>query len=197
MPSHDELVTLASQAKEGLATATKEFEALRAKGSATELVKAAQAVTTATRQTEKTEFEVNTFELVGIYEGIRGQVLEALKRWDVKTLLGKDVTTVHITVPIGADGTTPEQVVVNTLGRKTIIRGTSSGDGSRSKKEMFNEATGQTMTPRLFLEQFGGDVLGDIAAKALAEPARYGLVDYAERCARKQDAGWVKRDIPA
>ena len=64
------------------------FDELRASGSAEDIVKAAQAVTSTKRASEKAAFEVNTFELVGIYEGIKEQTLKAAEKWDFKTLLG-------------------------------------------------------------------------------------------------------------
>ena len=196
MPDLKELQSTATEADDKAKAAVKAFDGLRASGSAEDIVKAAQAVTTSKKATERAAFEVNTFELVGIYEGIKAQVLDGTKRWDFKTLLGKDITNVRIDVPFGVDGIALDQVSVNTLGKRVAVRATGTGGGTRSRKEMFNESNGESMTPRDYLAA-REDVLGDITAKVLAEPSRYGLVDYAARCAAKEDAGWVVRDKPA
>lgn len=178
-----------------LEEAIKSFEGLRSKGSASDLVKAGGALTSLERALGKAQFELDTFALVGVYTSIKNAVVKASANWDVRSLVEHDIATIRIDMPLGEGGVIdPEKVVVNTLGKKTVIRtGTGGGGGGRAKYEMKNDNTGETLAPRAFLEQFGQEALGDIAGKVLAEPQRYGLVDYATRAGVK--LGWTKVEI--
>lgn len=195
MATKQELEALVNDTANKLEVAVKRFEALRAKGSAAELVKAGAAMTTLTKTLAKVERDDKDFALVGIYEGIKAEVVKI--RFDTKVLAAHDVDYLNIQVPFTDAGVNVEQIVVNTLGRKVRVASTGGGGGGgRAKYEMKNSESGETMTPRDFLETHG-DVLGDIAGKVLAEPSRYGLVDYAARAGAKLDPQWDKVEIAA
>ncbi len=194
MATKQELEIAVNEATAKLEEAVKSFEAMRAKGTAADLVKSAGLVTNLTKLLTRAQREHETFALVGIYEGIKAEVLKI--RFDTKTLLAHQVEYLNIQVPFGDAGVDVEKIVVNTLGRKTRVASTGGGGGGgRAKYEMRNDDSGETMTPRDFLEQFGEDALGDVAGKVLAEPSRYGLVDYAARAGAK--VGWSKVEIAA
>lgn len=193
MATKQELEIAVNEAAAKAEDAVKAFEAMRAKGTAAELVKAGALVTSTARALVNAEREHNTFALIGIYEGVKAAVLKL--NFDHKTLLAHDVDDLNIHIPFGADGVDVEHVGVNTLGRKTRVASTGGGGGGRAKYEMRNSDSGETMTPRAFLEEHGETALGDVAGKVLAEPSRYGLVDYAERAGRKMDPQWDKVDI--
>ncbi len=193
----EELQAAVRDGSSKLEEAAKAFEALRTKGTASDLVKAGGALTSLERALGKAQFELDTFALVGVYTTIRNAVAKASGNWDINALVDHDVDHIRIDMPIVAgESIDPEKVSVNTLGKKTTIRtGTRTGGGGRAKYEMRNDNTGETLAPRAFLEQFGEEALGDVAGKVLAEPQRYGLVDYATRAGVK--VGWSKVEISA
>lgn len=203
--SIEELTVNATQATEALESATKDFEAQRGTASITDLGKLANAVTSATRKAESTARELADFALVGIYEGVKSQLLKLgdklLTGADIATLLEKNVSTVTVSIPLTSDGIEEERISVNTLGKRTVVRSSGGGNGTRSAWEM-RGPNGESMTCREFLETHG-EVLGahkdggaTLCERVLAEPARYGLSDYAARAGQKMSPTWerVKKD---
>jgi hypothetical protein len=196
-----ELEVNETQAKAGLESAIKDFEAQRGTASIVDLGKLANAVTTATRKAESAIRELADFALVGIYEAVKVQIEKLgdklLHPTDVATLLEKQVSMLSISVPLSADGL--GTIVVNTLGRKTRVASTG-GNGTRARWEM--RCGSESMECRAFLESDYGLALGEhkdgglMRDRVLAEPARYGLSDYAARAGAKCDPVWerVKKD---
>lgn len=200
--SIEELTLQASEATQAQETAVKAFEAQRGTASIVDLGKLANAVTSATRKAESTAKDLANFALVGIYEGIKSAMSKAsdkmLSGADIATLLDKQVSSLTITVPFSADGIDAEKIVVNTLGKRTVLRATG-GNGTRARWHMVS-ASGETMECRAFLETHGDEAFGPdakvTAQMVLDKPAAYGLSDYAARAGAKLTPTWerVKRD---
>lgn len=198
--SVDELKVAESEALTKLEVAAKAFEAERGTAPVAELVKLGNAVTSATRVLERAARELADFELVGIYEAVKAGVLKmaekALSPSDIKTLQAKAVSTVTIVVPLTAEGIEAERVSVNTLGKRTRVASTGGGNGTRAKWHMVNDASGETMECRDFLEAHGDEAFGTdakvTAQMVLEAPAKYGLSDYAARAGAKLDPTWTR-----
>ncbi len=196
----EELQVQATEAKGGLESAIKDFEAQRGTASIVDLGKLANAVTSATRKAESTARELSDFALVGIYEGVKAQVLKLgdklLAGADIATLLEKNVSTVTIFVPFSSEGIETERVSVNTLGKRTTVRASGGSNGTRSRWEMVNDASGEAMECRAFLEMHGDAAFGAdakvTATMVLDAPAKYGLSDYAARAGAKLDPTWTR-----
>lgn len=182
MATIQELQETSNVATRAAVDAVKAFEELRKEGSAEELVKAASTVTSTKRVMDKAEFEVNTFELVGIYEGIKEQTLKAAEKWDFKTLLSKEITTVRIDVPFGSDGIAVEQVSVNTLGRKVAVR--ASGGGGQRSRYVYGP-DGQNSRDYVAAHGPEAGVEAEQIQKTLDEPSKFGLTHLADRIATK------------
>ena len=188
MATKDELVALASEAKTVQAKSQKAFEDLRKSGSAEDLVKAAHTVTTASRAFTKAQHESDTFELVAIYEGIRAAVLPLTAKFDMRTLLKHDVSAVVITVPVGEGAVDADKLVVNTLGKRTVVK--SNGNGSRTRYVYGPDR----LNSRQVVEAQGeGEVGSERTQQTLDEPSKFGLTHLADRIAGK--LGWDK--VPA
>ena len=189
MATKQELDTVASESKTDLGKAQKAFEDLRKNGSAEDLVKAAHTVTTATRSYGKAQTEADTFELVGVYGLIRAGIPKLAKEaFDMPTLLKYDVSSVTITVPVGTDPLDIEKIVVNTLGKRTVVKGV--GNGSRTRYVYGPDK----LNSRQVVEAEGAAEVGAEKAEAtLAEPSKFGLTHLADRIAGK--LGWDK--VPA
>lgn len=185
----EELVALASETKADVNKAQKAFEDLRKQGSAEDLVKAAHTVTTATRAHTKAQHEADTFELVAVYEGIRAAVLPLTAKIDMAMLEKHDVNAVIVTIPIHTDGQIdPASIVVNTLGKRTVVKG--SGNGQRTRYVYGPDR----LNSRQVVEQHGPDEIGAERTQAtLDEPSKFGLTHTADRIATK--LGWDK--LPA
>lgn len=190
MATKDELVALASETKAGVNKAQKAFEGLRAGGSAEDLVKAAHEVTTAARAFKKAQHEADTFELVAVYEAVRAAVLKGVTASiDMPMLLKHEVASVIITVPVGDGPVEADKLVVNTLGKRTVVKA-SGGNGSRTRYVYGPDR----LNSRQVVEQHGADEVGPERAEAtLAEPSKFGLTHLADRIAGKKD--WDK--VPA
>lgn len=199
--SIQELETHESECLTALEAATQEFEAGRATADVNALVKLGQTVTSATRNLERASADLANFALVGVYEQVKQAVLKLGEKMltgaDIATLLSKNVSSVTVMIPLSAEGIDPERVSVNTLGKRTVVRSGGGGNGQRAKWEMRNTSSGETLSPRDFL-QAHGDVLGEhkdggpLYERVLAEAARYGLTDYAARAGAKCSPAWEK-----
>jgi hypothetical protein len=198
--SVQELENAQLEAQAKLEEAVKQFEAERTTADVAVIVKLGNAVTSATRILERASTELANFELVGIYEAVKAQVLKlgdkVLAADSIKTLQSKNVSSVTIVVPLTADAIEAERVSVNTLGKRTRVASTGGGNGARAKWHMVNDASGETMECREFLETHGDAALGTdakvTAAMVLEAPARYGLGDYAARAGRKLEPSWSR-----
>ena len=200
-----ELQVKANEATQALDSATKDFEAQRGTASIVDLGKLANAVTSATRSAERAGVELANFALVGIYENVKSGILKLgdklLSGADIATLLEKNVSTVTVSIPLTSDGIETERVSVNTLGKRTTVRAAGTGNGTRARWEM-RSASGESLECRAFLESDYGLALGEhkdggpMRDRVLAEPARYGLSDYAARAGQKCTPVWerVKKD---
>ena len=189
MATKDELVALASESKAELDKVQKAFEGLRAGGSAEELVKSAHAVTTATRAHSKAQNEADTFELVAVYENVRTAVLKGVvPNIDMAALAKHDVPAIIITVPVGDGPVEADKLVVNTLGKRTVIK--SGGNGTRTRYVYGPEK----LNSRQVVEAHGeGEVGTERSQATLDEPSKFGLTHLADRIAKKLD--WDK--VPA
>ena len=189
MATKQELDTVASESKTDLGKAQKAFEDLRKNGSAEDLVKAAHTVTTATRSYGKAQTEADTFELVAVYETIRAAILSLTpKAFDMATMARHNVAAVTITVPVGDGPVESDKLVVNTLGKRTVVKG--AGDGSRTRYVYGPDK----LNSRQVVEAEGAAEVGAEKAEAtLAEPSKFGLTHLADRIAGK--LGWDK--VPA
>ena len=186
-----ELVALASEAKTVQSKSQKAFESLRAGGSAEELVKAAHTVQTASRAYTKAQHEADTFELVAIYEAIRAAVLKGVGINESLTavLLKHDVTAITITIPVSTDPVDADKLVVNTLGKRTVVK-SSNGNGSRTRYVYGPDR----MNSRQVVEAQGEAEVGAARTQqTLDEPSKFGLTHLADRIAGK--LGWDK--VPA
>ncbi len=198
--SVQELKVAESEALGKLESAAKAFEAQRGTAAVSDLVKLGNAVTSATRVLERATRELADFELVGIYEAIKAGVLKLTSKelgsTEVHTLQNKGVSSVTIVVPLLADTVDPERVSVNTLGKRTRVASTGGGNGARAKWHMVNDASGEQMECRDFLEAHGEAAFGAdakvTAAMVLEAPAKYGLSDYAARAGAKLDPTWSR-----
>ena len=198
-----ELQAKAAECASALESAIKAFEAGRGSATVTELVKLGQAVTSATRSSERSTAELANFELIGIYENVKAQVLKLgdklLTAADIETLMLKGMSSVTITLPLTVKGIDPERISVNTLGKRTKVA-SGGGNGTRARWEMRNTSSGEAMECRAFLEAHGDEAFGAdakvTAAMVLNEPARYGLSDYAARAGAKLTPEWerVRKD---
>lgn len=184
MSTKDELELVAKTANDEMAEATNVFEALRKGGSASDLVKAANTVTKATRVAEKAQHEADTFELVGVYEAIRAVAVKyVIGAVDMAMLAKHDVKAVTITVPVQTEPVEPDKIVVNTLGKRTVLK--ASGNGATRTRYVYGP---EKLNSRQLVEQYGADEVGDERAEAtLDEPSKYGLTHLADRIAKKQD----------
>ena len=189
MSTKQELDTVASESKSDLGKAQKAFEDLRKSGSAEDLVKAAHIVTTATRSHGKAQTEADTFELVAVYETIRAAALPLAPGGKVtETLLRHNVASITITIPVQTEPINAEQVIVNTLGKRTVVKG--SGNGTRTRYVYGPDK----LNSRQVVETEGAAEVGEEkAAATLAEPSKFGLTHLADRIAGK--LGWDK--VPA
>ncbi len=188
MANKDELVALASETKTEVGKAQKAFEALRASGSAEELVKAAHVVTTATRAYSKAQHEADTFELVAVYGAIRAAVAPLVAKFDMATMGKHDVSAITITVPVSTEPLDIEKLVVNTLGKRTVVKG--GGNGQRTRYVYGPDK----LNSRQVVEAHGADEIGAERTQAtLDEPSKFGLTHTADRIAKKLD--WDK--VPA
>ncbi len=177
--SKEELVALASETKAEVGKATKAFESLRSGGSAEELVKAAHVVTTATRAFTKAQHEADTFELVAVYEAIRAAVFPLVAKFDMATMLKHNVSTVTITVLVSERPVDAAEMIVNTLGKRTV---TKAGNGSRTRYVYGPDR----LNSRQLVEAHGADEVGaERSAATLAEPSKFGLTHLADRIAKK------------
>ncbi len=179
----EELDIVANSAAGELTDANKAFETLRTSGSAEDLVKAANAVTKATRTADKAKHEADTFELVAVYESIRSDVMKHVAgKIDMTLLAVHDVKSVTITVPVDADNAIEaDKVSVNTLGKRTVLKATGNG-GTRSRYVYGPDK----LNSRELVEQFGPDELGAEKTQAtLDEPSKHGLTHIADRIANK------------
>lgn len=183
MSTKDELDAVAKTATDELAEANAAFQELRASGSAEELVKAANVVTKATKQAERSQHEAATFELVAIYEHIRADVLKIAGKIDMSMLLKHDVKSVTITVPVQAEPIEPDKLTVNTLGKRTVVK--SGGNGGSRTRYVYGP---EKLNSRQLVEQYGADEVGaEKATATLDEPSKYGLTHLADRIAKKLD----------
>lgn len=198
--SVQELQVKENEARDVLEKAIKAFEAIRATGAIADILKLGNAVTTGTKVLERASRELADFELVGIYEAIKSGALKmaekVLSPGEVRTLQDKGVSSVTIMLPLTADSIEVERVSVNTLGKRTRVAATGGGNGARAKWHMVNDASGESMECRDFLEAHGEAAFG-ADAKVTAEmvlkaPAKYGLSDYAARAGAKLDPTWSR-----
>ncbi len=188
MATKQELDTVASESKTDLGKAQKAFEDLRKNGSAEDLVKAAHTVTTATRSYGKAQTEADTFELVAVYGAIRAAIVPLVAKFDMATMAKHDVGSIAITIPVSVDPVDAALVVVNTLGKRTVVKG--SGNGSRTRYVYGPDK----LNSRQVVEAEGAAEVGAEKAEAtLAEPSKFGLTHLADRIAGK--LGWDK--VPA
>ena len=184
-----ELVALASEAKTVQSKSQKAFESLRAGGSAEELVKAAHTVQTASRAYTKAQHESDTFELVAIYEAIRAAVLPLTTKFDMAMLAKHEVGSVVITVPVGEGAVDADKLIVNTLGKRTVVK-SGNGNGSRTRYVYGPDR----MNSRQVVEAQGEAEVGAARTQqTLDEPSKFGLTHLADRIAGK--LGWDK--VPA
>lgn len=190
MATREELEAVATEAGKLLKSAQSDFEKLRTSGSAEDIVKGATAVVKAKRTAEVSQHEADTFELVGIYEGIRGAVHTSIvNKIDMRMLAKHDVKSVTITVPVQAEPVELDKVTVNTLGKRTVTR--STGDGGSRTRYVYGP---EKLNSRQVVEAHGADEVGQEKAQAtLDEPSKYGLTHLADRIAKKLD--WDK--VPA
>jgi len=183
--TRQELEVIAKDAKSAFEAANKEFTGLRKDGSAADIVKAATTVTKAERAATKSQSDVDTFELVAVYEGIRAAVLPLVHKFDMATMGRHEIANVTITVPVGPEPVEADKVVVNTLGKRTVVK--SGGNGSRTRYVYGPEG----LNSRQVVEQHGADEVGDERRDAtLAEPSKHGLTHLADRIAKKLE--WDK-----
>lgn len=199
--SVQELTQEVTEAKVKVEAAVKAFEAERTTAKVSDLLTLGKAVESTTRILDRVTRELADFELVGIYEAVKSGVLKmaekALGGSEVRTLQDKGVSTVTIVLPLTADSIEVERVSVNTLGKRTRVASTGAGgNGARAKWHMVNDASGETMECRDFLEQHGEQAFGTdakvTAAMVLEAPAKYGLGDYAGRAGAKLDPTWTR-----
>lgn len=190
MATREELEATAKEAKQLHTVAEKAFTALRADGSAEELVKAAGLVTKSKRTFDKAQHDADTFELVAVYEGIRASALPIAESIDMAMLAKHEVKSVTITVPVSIEApVTLEAVTVNTLGKRTVIK-SGNGTGTRTRYVYGPEK----LNSREVVEQHGIDEVGEERRDAtLAEPSKHGLTHLADRIAKKLE--WEK--VPA
>lgn len=181
MSTRDELVAVMNTAIEEAVAANDAFEALRKEGSATDLVKAAGVVAKATKLAEKAKHEADTFELIGVYEAIRAvAVKHVVGAIDVPMLAKHDVQAVTITVPVQSEPIEPDKIVVNTLGKRTVIK--SGGNGTRTRYVYGPDK----LNSRQLVEAYGADEVGEEKQQAtLDEPSKHGLTHLADRIAKK------------
>ena len=179
MANKDELVAIASETKAVQNKAQKAFEDLRKSGSAEDLVKAAHTVTTAARAYTKAQHEADTFELVAIYEGIRAAVLPLTTKFDMGMLLKHDVSAVTITIPVGEGPVEADKLVVNTLGKRTVVK-SGNGNGSRTRYVYGPDR----LNSRQVVEAQGEAEVGAARTQqTLDEPSKFGLKQPADRSA--------------
>lgn len=181
----EELDAVANVAAGELTDANAAFETLRASGSAEDLVKAAGAVTKATRTAERSKHEADTFELVAVYERIRDDVMKSITgKIDMTMLAVHDVKAVTITIPVDAEAPIePDKVSVNTLGKRTVLKAT--GNGAGRTRYVYGP---EKLNSRQLVEQFGADEVGEEKRDAtLEEPSKHGLTHLADRIAKKLD----------
>ena len=185
MATKEELVSLASETKTDVSKAAKAFEDLRKSGSAEDLVKAAHTVTTATRIHVKAQNEADTFELVAVYGAIRASIVPLVSKIDMSLLAKHNVAAITVTIPVSADPVDADKLVVNTLGKRTVTKG--SGNGSRTRYVYGPDK----LNSREVVEREGANEVGAERAEAtLAEPSKFGLTHLADRIAGK--LGWAK-----
>lgn len=183
-----------AKAEVQLVDATAEFENARS-GSVDELLKAAKqleatkrSVATNVKSTKVAEYAIEHFAVVGIYASVKADVQKIASKFDITGLLSHDVDTLAITIKFDADGL--GDIIVNTLGKRTPVRGTSTG--VRRARNVYVK-DGQRLSSRELVEQFGTDVLSDeTTAKVLDQPGRYGLTHAADKVAEK--LGYVKEE---
>lgn len=196
--SIQELEVQATEAKGAQESAVKEFEAQRGTASIVDLGKLANTVTSATRKAESTARELADFALVGIYEAVRSSIFKSIEKMlpkvDVVTLIDKGVSSLTITLPLNMDVLEAEKIVVNTLGKRTVVR-KGGGNGTRARWHMVSPS-GESMECREFLETHGDEAFG-LDAKVTAQmvleaPAKYGLSDYAARAGAKLTPAWER-----
>lgn len=184
--TREELIAVAKTANGVLTEANKAFQALRAEGSAADLVTASQAVVKSQKAFDRAQHEADTFELIGVYENVRKAVLlDVVKAGviDVKLLAKHDVSAVTITIPVSTEGPVdPDKIVVNTLGKRTVVK---SGNGGSRTRYVYGP---EKLNSRQLVEQFGADEVGAEKSEATLEnPSKFGLTHLADRIAKKLD----------